>query len=231
MLPKGDQRRAALLVSLGDLLTESSDLESVNVADISRRAGVTRSAFYFYFDNKAAAVTALAEQTYADALAAAHRLDDLAVAPLTRITSMLDGLFAAVEDHAPLVRATLEARASSADVRAVWDAQRLSFVEHLAGVVDAERQAGQAPAGADATLLATMLLELNDRAIERLVQGSVDRAGLLDTVASIWLRTIYSPDPASAPLPDPEPDPDMGPETDPDMDPESDPHPAAEGTA
>ena len=59
---RGDQRRAALLESLDQLLQdEDSSLDSINIADISRRAGVTRSAFYFYFDNKAAAVAALME--------------------------------------------------------------------------------------------------------------------------------------------------------------------------
>ena len=43
-----DQRRAALLESLETLLRESR-LEDINIADISRRAGLTRSAFYFYF--------------------------------------------------------------------------------------------------------------------------------------------------------------------------------------
>ena len=43
---RGDQRRSALLRSLDEHLQESS-LESINIADISRRAGVTRSAFYF----------------------------------------------------------------------------------------------------------------------------------------------------------------------------------------
>ena len=52
---KGDQRRSALLQSLDHHLQEGS-LDSINIADISRRAGVTRSAFYFYFENKAAAV-------------------------------------------------------------------------------------------------------------------------------------------------------------------------------
>ena len=62
---RGDKRRSALLESLDHHLRESS-LESINIADISRRAGVTRSAFYFYFENKAAAVAALMERMVDD---------------------------------------------------------------------------------------------------------------------------------------------------------------------
>ena len=56
---RGDRRRTALLEALDHHLREGS-LDSINIADISRRAGVTRSAFYFYFENKASAVAALA---------------------------------------------------------------------------------------------------------------------------------------------------------------------------
>ena len=58
---RGDRRRSALLESLDHYLREGS-LDSINIADISRRAGVTRSAFYFYFENKASAVAALMEE-------------------------------------------------------------------------------------------------------------------------------------------------------------------------
>ena len=64
---KGDERRTALLEALDHRLQES-DLDSINIADISRRAGVTRSAFYFYFENKATAVAALMDEMYDDAL-------------------------------------------------------------------------------------------------------------------------------------------------------------------
>ena len=51
-----------------------SSLDSINIADISRRAGVTRSAFYFYFENKASAVAALMEEMYDESFAAADLL-------------------------------------------------------------------------------------------------------------------------------------------------------------
>jgi AcrR family transcriptional regulator len=63
---RGDQRRAALLRAFDELLREQS-LDDVKVADISSRAGVTRSAFYFYFENKAVAVLALMADLYVDA--------------------------------------------------------------------------------------------------------------------------------------------------------------------
>ena len=54
--------------------SQESSLESINIADIARRAGVTRSAFYFYFESKAAAVAALMEELYDEIFAVSREL-------------------------------------------------------------------------------------------------------------------------------------------------------------
>ena len=189
-----DQRRAALLESLEDLLQESG-LDSINIADISRRAGVTRSAFYFYFESKHLAVAALMEQVYDGALAATQRFADPDLAPADRVRGMVTTLFDTVEAHTHLFRAMLEARGQSAAVRDMWDADRQSFVDLVADLVRTERAAGRAPDGPDADALAAMLLELNDRALERLTLVTLDRRTLEDAVVSIWVRSIFATDP------------------------------------
>lgn len=187
---RGDRRRAALLASLQDLLRGSS-LDALNIADISRQAGVTRSAFYFYFENKAAAVAALSQEMYAEAFEATTVLTGDGD-PAERVEATIRGLFAAWDRHAWLYRAMLEARASSPSVRAMWDSDRESFVTPVAGMIAAERAAGRAPDGPDATVLAGVLLELNDRMLERLAADRTsDREQQVLAVVTIWLRTIY----------------------------------------
>ncbi len=188
---KGDQRRSALLQSLDQHLQESS-FESVNIADISRRAGVTRSAFYFYFENKAAAVAALMEQLYDEIFAVSRELTSGDGTPESRVGTMVTGLFGATRRHEHLFAAMLEARATSQPVREMWDADLQSFVEPLAEMIRSERTAGRAPEGPDPVGLATMLLELNDRALERLIRGgSLTDEQQAEAVTTIWLRSIY----------------------------------------
>ena len=185
------QRRIAILESLDRHLQESS-FESINIADTSRRAGVTRSAFYIYFENKAAAVSALMEQMYDDAFVAADLLSNPAEAPQRRVRAMIDAFFGTWERHRYLYQAMLEARASSAAVREMWDSDRASFVPPVAATIDAERRAGRAPDGPDADVLATMLLEFNDRLLERLtVGGPLSAEQLKEGAVIIWLRAIY----------------------------------------
>jgi AcrR family transcriptional regulator len=187
---RGDQRRSALLRSLDEHLLDAS-LESVNIADIARAAGVTRSAFYFYFENKQAAVAALVEDMYDEAVAATALLGGSA-APAENIEATIRALFGAWDRHQHIYRAMLDARATSTPVREMWESDRASFVPLVAEVIEGERAAGRAPAGPDASDLATVLLELNDRALERLARGDgLSREALTNTVVHVWLSSIY----------------------------------------
>lgn len=190
---RGDERRAALLTALDEHLQESS-LDSINIADISRRAGVTRSAFYFYFENKAVAVAALVEEMYDEAFTAADLLTGDG-APAVNIEATIRSLFEIWDRHEHVYRAMLEARHTSEAVRRMWDSDRDSFVPAVAAVITTEREAGHAPSGpgqADATALAAVLLELNDRMLERLALGGpLSREQLVEAVAAIWLNSIY----------------------------------------
>lgn len=194
-LHRGDARRTALLESLDEILREQpldeASLDSINIAEISRRAGVTRSAFYFYFENKQAAVAALMEEMYDQAFAATGELSGDAT-PQDNIAATITGLFDAWESHQHVFRAMLDAKATSAAVRQLWDSDRHSFIAPVAQMIEAERASGRAPSGSDATGVAAVLLDLNDRMLERLALGGpLSRAQIQEAVVEIWLRTIY----------------------------------------
>jgi TetR/AcrR family transcriptional regulator, ethionamide resistance regulator len=187
---RGDRRRTALLEALDQHLREGS-LDSINIADISRSAGVTRSAFYFYFDNKAAAVAALMNEMYDESAASADLLRGQGT-PAERVGAMVRALFDSWGRHEHIYRAMFDARATSTTVRELWDSDRESFVPVIAQVIEDERAAGHAPAGHDAAHLASVLLELNDRMLERLALGGpLSPDQMVDAVVAIWVNTIY----------------------------------------
>ncbi|CAN5518721.1 TetR/AcrR family transcriptional regulator [soil metagenome] len=190
---RSDLRRQAILTAL-DRWLQDSDLDAINIAEIAKEAGVTRSAFYFYFENKAAAVAALMEQMVDETLV----VNDIfttataTASPEARIHTMLDGLFAMWERHRHLFKAMLEARGTGGSIHDIWDGARASFVDSVAAMIRADRAAGRAPDGLDAAVLASVLLEVNDRMLERLtLGGGLTRAQLRDGAAAIWLSTIY----------------------------------------
>lgn len=188
---KGDERRTALLGALEEYLRDHR-LDEINIADISRSAGVTRSAFYFYFENKAAAVSALYEEMYAEGFGAAEVLGGDGTVR-DRIESAIRAIFHGWAHRTHLYRAILDARASSPAVRDQWDAFQQTYVEVVAELVIAERAAGAAPDGPDARAVATALLDLNDRTLERVVHAGAgfDAEQHLDAVVHTWLAAIY----------------------------------------
>ncbi len=188
---RGDVRRDALLGAPEELLRERS-LEEVNVAEISQRAGVTRSAFYFYFESKAIAVMALMQDLYDAAADANELLVKAEGEPAARVRTAITMLFDSVDRSAHTYRALLEARAASPAVREMWDAGRAEFAGVISAMIGTERAAGRATPGPTEDALAAVLLDLNDHALERHALGAGPaREDHIDTLTHLWLRSIY----------------------------------------
>jgi TetR/AcrR family transcriptional regulator, ethionamide resistance regulator len=192
---KGDERRTALLAALEAHLRDGTSLDDINIADISRSAGVTRSAFYFYFENKAAAVASLYEEMIAEGFGAADLVGGDG-SMRERISTAVRAIFDGWGERRHLLRAVLDARAASPAVRDQWDAFEQSSIDMVAEIVAAERAAGHAPDGPDPVTLATALLDLNDGTLGRVVRthAEADWAGHFDTVVRIWDTAIYGSD-------------------------------------
>jgi AcrR family transcriptional regulator len=188
---RSDYRREAILDALDTWLQESN-LDAINIAEISKQAGVTRSAFYFYFENKGAAVAALMERMVDETIVVNEQFTAAVDSPRRRIYAMLDGLFEMRARHHHLFKAMLEVRGSSSSVRDIWDGARASFTDSIAEMIRRDRAAGRAPDGLDPDVLAAVLLEVNDRLLERLtLGGALTSAQLKDGAAAIWLSSIY----------------------------------------
>ena len=182
---RSDIRREAILDALDEWLRGSS-LEAINVAEIAKQAGVSRSAFYFYFENKAAAVAALMERIVDETEAVNTEFVTGEASPQDRVVTMLNGLFDTCDRYRHVFAAMLEARGSSAAVREIWDSARESFAPAVADLIAAQR------AVPEPRVLAMVLLEFNDRIIERFVLGgALSRAELTDGAAAVWLSTVY----------------------------------------
>jgi AcrR family transcriptional regulator len=184
---RSDERREAILDALDGWLQESS-LDAVNVAEITAQAGVTRSAFYFYFENKAAAVGALMERLITEIFVVNVEFTTGDSPPRDRVHTMLTGLFDSSDRYRHVFSAVLEARGSSLTVRKIWDDARDAFLPSVAGLIRAERP-GDSP---EPEVLAAVLLEFNDRMLERFILGGpLTRTQLIEGAAAVWLSTIY----------------------------------------
>jgi AcrR family transcriptional regulator len=191
---RGEERRAALLAALRTLL-DSRPLADVSVEDIAQDAGVTRSAFYFYFPTKAAAVAAILRGVFNDMIAATSDFFEREHGtPRERLRDSLSRGAAAWLKHGTLLVALLDAAGSDPDIRKVLDQWVDAYAELTAERIEAERKSGRAPDGVDARSLARVLIGMNQRAFERDLRDGASERQVRRTVAAlvdVWACTVY----------------------------------------
>ena len=199
----GDDREHAILATFERLLEDRS-LHQVSTDDIARGAGISRPTFYFYFASKEAVLLSLFERMLAEA--AARRGDSIervAEDPPTRIRESLTAFYEVFRSRRAVTLAGADARASSADARALWSAVMESWRDQVAAAIESERARGAAPAGIPARDLAVSLLLMNERVQYTALAGHQPAVGeddVVDVLAAIWLNAIYgttTPPPAA----------------------------------
>ncbi|MGB6207253.1 TetR/AcrR family transcriptional regulator [Mycobacterium sp.] len=192
--PSGDDREQAILATAARLLEERS-FADISVDDLAKGAGLSRPTFYFYFKSKEALLLALLEPmiTRADAEyeGAAQRLP---ADPRRVWRAGIKAFFVAFDSHRAVARAGAEAVASSAEVRAVWSGFMQKWIDQTAALIRAERARGAAPETIPAVDLATSLNLMNERTMMAALsaeQPAVDHDRVVDTLAHIWVTSIY----------------------------------------
>jgi TetR/AcrR family transcriptional regulator, ethionamide resistance regulator len=190
---KGDRSEQALLDALERLLAEHP-ISRVSVDRIARAAGLTRTAFYFHFASKEAALRRLVER----AVAAIWEVPDSWLLDRGDPHEGLERGLAAVAEawstHGAVFAAVAEAAAHDAEVWAFWHGQLETFIDAVARRIEADRARGLTREGVDPRPLAEALCWMNERYLyvhlaredDRRSQDEVQRV-LLD----VWRRAIY----------------------------------------
>lgn len=190
---RGELRRQAMLAALEELL-EETPLHEITTEQITERAGVVRSAFYFYFPTKYVAVATLLGDRFTS-------LRDWAWPLLTSSQNLFDrwrALLSWIVDEwtsqPRMFIALLDARNADSSVRELWGESRSLYVADLANFIEYERSHNNAPQGLPADALATALNALNERSLEIHLRraGTADEAKqLIEVLTHVWVSSIY----------------------------------------
>jgi AcrR family transcriptional regulator len=178
-------------------LLQERPLSQISVDAIARGAGISRSAFYFYFPSKDAVVLSLVERLVEEAAVArdaalAHE-SEAGPESWRESIAIFYEVFGA---HRAVIEAAVELGASNTEARELWSDIAEGWVEHVAERIERERTLGLAPAGVSARDLATALVQMNEGALRAVFTGmhpalSEDQA--LDVLAHVWSSAIYTP--------------------------------------
>ncbi len=198
MRPSGDDRESAILATAERLL-EQRQLTEISVDDLARGAGISRPTFYFYFKSKDAVLLSLLEPMIARADSefegAVHRLP---ADPRRVWRSGIKAFFTAFSSHRAIAKAGTEALATSAEFRATWNHYMQKWIDQTAAMITAERDRGAAPQTISAQDLATSLNQMNERTMMATLAGeqpAVAHDRVVDTLAHIWVTSIYGQSP------------------------------------
>jgi AcrR family transcriptional regulator len=190
----GDERERAILSTAERLLRQRS-LAEISVDDLAQGAGISRSAFYFYFPSKDAVVLTLVDRVVEQAGAARDRAlerhgGDASVPWRDGIESFYE-VFGA---HRPVIRAVTDLGATNTEARELWSQVMDGWVEQVTDMIELERERGAAPNDLAARDLATALVQMNERVLHAIFideTPAVDERRVVDTLTHVWRSAIY----------------------------------------
>jgi AcrR family transcriptional regulator len=185
--------QGAVLAATEALLAEGASYSDLNIERIATRAGISRTAFYFYFRDKRELLVRLT----ADVNELLYEQADIwfsgAGAPETEIRRALTNVAALYGQHGVLLRAIVEVSAYDEQVAGLWRAMLGRFVDASRRRIEAEQAAGRtALRHPHATAFA--LVWMTERTLyQQFVQGEpVAADDLVEGMVDIWLRSVYT---------------------------------------
>ncbi len=189
----GDERERAIMSTAERLLQERS-LAEISVDDLAQGAGISRSAFYFYFASKDAVVLTLVDRVVEQADAARDRaLERHASDAGAAWRDGIESFYEVFGAHRPVIRAVTDLSATNAEARELWSRVMDGWVSQVAGMIEAERASGGAPCDVAARDLATALVQMNERVLRAIFieeTPAVRERQVIDTLTHVWRSAI-----------------------------------------
>lgn len=187
--------QAAVLAATEELLAEGGSFADLNVERIAKRAGISRTAFYFYFKDKRELLIRLTQDVAELLYVEADRWYSGDADPATEMREAFANISELYVEHFALLRAIVEVATYDEEVAVFWRGLLGRFVDATQARIEAEQNAGRASeVAAEPTAFA--LTWLVERTLyQQLVQGRpLPDPELEETLVRIWMRSVYGAD-------------------------------------
>jgi len=188
--------REAFLSATERLLSDRG-LDDLTVVDIIEEAGISRATFYMYFESKHAPVAALAQEVLeelTEELWGAWLAGDEPATESLMADHWLQTI-ARWREHQDVLVAAAHGWRTQPGAYARWGATFQRLVARVADWIEQVRAAHGAPAGLDASALASVLMWLDESAIYMAFTGQAPELAsdeeLAKTLAGVWIRAIF----------------------------------------
>jgi AcrR family transcriptional regulator len=185
---------AAVLQAMEEMLADGATYATLSVERIAKRAGISRTAFYFYFADKRELLmrlaTNLSDELYAEADAWWSGDGDGA----QQLTAALGKIAAVYRAHGPLVRAIVELSTYDEVVGPYWKALVGRFVDASAARIASEAEAGRAASVPWPQATAFALVWMSERTLHQMLvqQTAISDSEVVAALAAIWIAAVYA---------------------------------------
>jgi AcrR family transcriptional regulator len=192
-LRKGERRQQAILDATEQLLAATS-FSRLTMDDIANRAGLSRSALYFYFASKEEVLSGLHERIYGEMVRTMDPLADPGVPVAEAMNEAIERVGDNWRAHSHALRTFHETAMASPAFEDVWRGRLEQHVTALTAIVEAERAAGRAAPGPPrARAIASAwfwMLEHGFYQLHRHQHSRREERELVETLNVLWQRMI-----------------------------------------
>lgn len=190
---RGDHARTAILTALRELL-ERNPISEVSVQAITRQAGVTRTAFYFYFESKYSALAELLQgRTTAAMLDQSFAMRAPGESTPALIARVITGIRAALAADDPVWASCRASAGHEPEIAEIVAAVEDAITCRIVAMVSAEVHQGTQPISTDLPALVRVLTTaaVVGCAPARVAAqpGHLDRT--TDAVAALWRNALW----------------------------------------
>jgi AcrR family transcriptional regulator len=185
-----EEVQAAVRTALVELLAERP-FKDVTIDGLARRAGLSRTAFYFYYPDKNEVLKEAANDVAAEIYAEADRWWHGSGPPEQLVREALEGIATVYSRHADMLRAAVEATTYDLEFRAFYASLIRRFVDATAEHLRRELDAGRLrPLETD--VVAEALVWMVERCAYALFLIE-DRpvSDVMEPLTEIWLHALY----------------------------------------
>jgi AcrR family transcriptional regulator len=184
--------QAAVLEATEELLSEGVSFADLGIEKIATRAGISRTAFYFYFADKRELLMRLTEEVNALLFEQADVWFSSEEDPEGEMRAALANIAMLYDEHSVLLRAIVEVSTYDEEVAVFWRSTLGRFVDATERRILQEQAEGRAVEG-NARATAFALTWMTERTLyQELVQDNpIAKDELVDALTGIWSRSVY----------------------------------------
>jgi len=185
-----EEVQEAVRATLVEMLAERP-FKDVTVDELAKRAGLSRTAFYFYYPDKNEVLKEAANTAAAGVYAEADRWWHGEGRPEDLVREALEGIAGVYCDHADVLRAAVEATTYDLEFRTFYEALIRRFVDATAEHLRRELGAGRVrPLEPDSIAEALVWMAERCNYAFLLLEGR-PKSEVVDSLTAIWIHAIY----------------------------------------